>query len=49
VHDVWYGDARSTLARFRLARRFGFAGVALWAIGQEDPVTWEALREAARR
>jgi spore germination protein len=48
-HVVWYSDWKSTLARARIARRFGFPGAALWAPGGEDPRTWRALRLAYRR
>ena len=43
-HVVEFSDARATRARRDLARRHGFAGIALWAPGQEDPATWAALR-----
>jgi spore germination protein YaaH len=45
-HTVWFADAASVRARFRLARASGFRGSALWAPGQEEPVTWRALRSA---
>jgi spore germination protein YaaH len=41
---VWYDDARAVAARVQLARARGFGGVALWAFGQGDPGTWNAVR-----
>jgi spore germination protein YaaH len=43
-HRVWFSDAASVAARVALARRLHLAGAALWAPGQEDPATWEAVR-----
>ncbi|MCW2927403.1 MAG: peptidoglycan hydrolase [Thermoleophilia bacterium] len=43
-HVVWYNDGAAVRARARYARSLGFAGVALWAAGQELPTVWPALR-----
>ena len=43
-HTVWYEEARATYARARLAQTAGFAGIALWAAGGEDPAARPALR-----
>lgn len=40
---VWFADAESVAARAAAVRRHGLAGVALWALGEEDPGTWPAL------
>ena len=42
-HTVFYENARAGYARARLAARTGFAGVAVWAAGDEDPALWPAL------
>jgi spore germination protein len=47
AHKVWYDDAHSGASRARLALRYGFAGVALWYPGIEDPVLWGGLRTAS--
>jgi spore germination protein YaaH len=40
-HTVaWFEDARADLIRARLALAAGFAGVALWAAGDETPALW---------
>lgn len=43
-HTVWYSNSTSVRDRYRLARAYGFSGVALWAPGQEDSATWRVLR-----
>jgi spore germination protein YaaH len=48
LHTVWFSDATSVRERFRLARRSGFRGSALWAPGLEEPATWPTLRSAVR-
>ena len=30
VHEVWFEDARSSLAKFRLVREYGFRGLGYW-------------------
>ena len=47
THAVHFSDARSVAVRQSLAQRYGFAGTALWAPGQEDPSAWAALRAGA--
>ena len=37
---AWFEDARADLMRARLALAAGFAGVALWAAGDETPSLW---------
>jgi spore germination protein YaaH len=49
THTVWFSDPRSVRERAELASRLGFAGLALWAAGQEEAATWPALRRAASR
>jgi spore germination protein YaaH len=45
-HTVWFEDARSSRAKFELARTAGIGGVYLWLYGNADPGTWPALRQA---
>ena len=40
---AWFGDARSIGERAKLAVDKGLAGIAVWALGYEDPATWDAL------
>jgi spore germination protein YaaH len=42
-HTVWYEDTAADSARARLALQAGFAGVGIWAAGDEDPSLWPAL------
>lgn len=40
-HTVYYENASSMAAKIAMAARHGFAGVALWRLGLEDPAAWE--------
>jgi len=40
---AWYEDARAELMRARLAFSAGFAGVVLWAAGDETPSFWTGM------
>ncbi len=44
-HTVWFEDAQSSQAKFRLAQSAGIGGVYLWLYGTADPGTWPALRQ----
>jgi spore germination protein len=43
-HVVWYESSASEYIRARLAQAAGFAGIALWAAGDEEPSLWLRLR-----
>jgi spore germination protein len=43
---AWYEDARAELMRARLAIEAGFAGVVLWAAGDETPSFWAGMASA---
>jgi spore germination protein len=43
-HVVWYESATSDYLRARLAQAAGFAGIALWAAGDEQPSLWPRLQ-----
>jgi spore germination protein YaaH len=45
---VYAPDARSVHRRAMLAYRNDFHGVALWALGNDDDATWDALGAAQR-
>jgi cellulose synthase/poly-beta-1,6-N-acetylglucosamine synthase-like glycosyltransferase/peptidoglycan/xylan/chitin deacetylase (PgdA/CDA1 family) len=42
-HTVWFADATALAVQAVSARAFGAAGTALWRIGDEDPVVWQAI------
>jgi spore germination protein YaaH len=48
-HTVWYEQATATYDRALLAKAAGFAGIALWAAGGEDPAVWPLLRSLYAR
>ena len=45
---VWWVDSEGVAARVELARRAGWGGVALWALGYEDAEVWTAFITASR-
>jgi spore germination protein len=45
-HTVWFEDAQSSRAKFRLAQAAGIGGVYIWMYGSADPGMWPALRQA---
>jgi spore germination protein YaaH len=42
-HDVWYEDSRSVDFKVSLMWEYDLAGVALWALGQEDARFWRVM------
>ena len=42
-HEVWFEDARSSYAKFRLAAEKGLQGVGLWNLTRPAPQTYLAL------
>ena len=45
---VGWVDSEGVAARVEIARRAGWGGVALWALGYEDPEVWQSLVTASR-
>lgn len=46
--QVHWVDAEGAAARAEIARRAGWGGVALWALGYEDDDVWQAILSASR-
>ena len=46
VHEVWFEDARSSLAKFSLAAERGLQGVGLWNLMRRAPQTYLVLNGA---
>ncbi|RCW44421.1 spore germination protein YaaH [Halopolyspora algeriensis] len=44
-HEVWFENAASSQAKFRVARQAGIGGVYLWMYGPADTGTWSELHE----
>lgn len=42
-HTVYYENASSMEAKVDLVTRHGFAGIALWRLGLEDPAVWQGV------
>lgn len=42
-HVVWFEDARSVQAKYRLAASYGLRGVSYWALGKDFPQNWYVL------
>lgn len=43
MHEVWFEDVRSILAKLSLAAEFGFAGVGYWNLLKPFRANWELL------
>lgn len=48
VHTVWFETPTSIAEKAALARRYGTGGVAVWALGQELPSSWNGFLHALR-
>lgn len=44
-HIIWFEDARSIQARYKLVSRFGLRGVSYWVLGNEFPQNWLVLED----
>lgn len=42
-HIVWFEDARSVFAKFKLVNEYGLRGVSYWALGKPFPQNWQVL------
>ncbi|MDQ0971341.1 spore germination protein [Neobacillus niacini] len=43
LHEVWFEDPRSLLAKFRLVKEYGLGGMGCWHLGTSMPQTEEIL------
>ncbi|MEH7179760.1 glycosyl hydrolase family 18 protein [Neobacillus vireti] len=43
LHEVWFEDPRSLLAKFRLVKEYGLGGMGCWHLGTSMPQTEEML------
>lgn len=43
LHEVWFLDAATVANSMTLARDYGVRGASLWALGMEDPSSWQAM------
>ncbi len=42
-HEVWFEDARSVDAKFKLVNKYGLRGVSYWVLGHDFPQNWLVL------
>jgi spore germination protein len=42
-HEVWFEDARSIMAKFKLVNEFALRGVSYWSLGKPFPQNWYML------
>ena len=42
-HVVWFEDARSMVAKFKLVSEYGLKGVSYWSLGKPFPQNWYLL------
>ncbi|MBC8062390.1 MAG: glycoside hydrolase family 18 protein [Clostridiaceae bacterium] len=47
-HVVWFEDARSIMAKFKLVSEYGLRGVSYWSLGQPFPQNWYLLDDMFR-
>lgn len=47
-HTVWFQDARAIAAKCEMARQYGAAGVAIWALGNESQTFWDEIRRVLK-
>lgn len=45
VHEVWFEDARSALAKFNLVKEKDLRGISYWALGYPFPQNWALLSD----
>lgn len=45
---VWFENARSFSAKLDLVLEFNLGGIAVWRLGQEDPMIWVVIRNKLR-
>ncbi len=46
TRTVWFADARAVHERAWLAEREDLAGIALWSLGSDDELVWQAINAA---
>ncbi|MGE5329367.1 MAG: glycosyl hydrolase family 18 protein [Deltaproteobacteria bacterium] len=44
-HVVWFEDAKSVLAKFKLVKDYGLRGVSYWVLGSDFPQNWLLLED----
>jgi spore germination protein len=44
THQVWYEDSRSLEYKLDLVNAYDIAGIAIWKLGDEDPDSWQVIR-----
>lgn len=44
-HVVWFDDARSVQAKYRMASELGLRGVSYWVLGLDFPQNWAVLED----
>lgn len=44
-HIVWFDDARSVQAKYKMASELGLRGVSYWVLGLDFPQNWQVLND----
>jgi len=44
-HQVWYENSQSLKYKVDLVNNYDIAGVALWKLGDEDPNSWQVMKD----
>lgn len=45
AHQVWYENSYSIKYKLDLVNKYDIAGIALWKLGEEDPASWQVIKD----
>lgn len=44
-HQVWYENSQGLQYKLNLVSNYDIAGIALWKLGDEDPLSWQVIKD----
>lgn len=47
-HEVWFESPHSLKPKLELVEKYDIAGIAIWKLGYEDSLYWEAILDTLR-
>jgi Predicted glycosyl hydrolase len=47
-HTVWFENSQSLASKLDLVNKYDIAGAALWKLGEEDPASWQVVKDKFR-
>jgi spore germination protein len=48
-HQVWYENSQSLQYKINLVNNYDIAGIALWKLGDEDPLSWQVIQNSLKQ